>query len=134
MKRGIYTLTLIILTIVSCKKEITEPRGGIFRGTFTKTILNGGKFTGDCTLALNEQQLSFILSVDTTSDVPYNCRGTYSVLDVTKIKFYSSYLAPNGGDQNIILDSVYTYFFDDVRFDLTKQIDTITYEFNFIRY
>lgn len=135
MKKQFILFTLLLLGLFSCKKAITEPRGGIFRGTFTKTGLNGGgEFTGDVSLALNDNQMSFVLGVDTTSEVPYQCNGTYSLVDVTKIKFYCSYEAPLGGDQNMILDSVYTYTFDDTRFEFSKLIDTIKYEYNLIRY
>lgn len=135
MKRIIFTLSLTLLIFSACKKEITTPRGGIFRGTFTKTGLNGGgEFTGDCSLALDDNQMSFRLEVDSTSEVPYKSSGTYNVLDATKIKFYCNYEAPQGGDQQMILDSVYTYTFDDTRFDFSKQIDTIKYEYKFIRY
>jgi len=135
MKKTLFLLTIILLGFFSCKKAITEPRGGIFRGTFTKTGLNGGgEFTGDVSLALNDNQMSFVLGVDTTSEVPYQCSGTYSLIDATKINFYSSHIAPIGGDQNMILDSVYNYTFDDTRFEFSKLIDTIKYEYNLIRY
>jgi hypothetical protein len=135
MKKILFIFVLLLIGITSCKKAITEPRGGIFRGTFTKTGLNGGgEFTGDVSLALNDNQMSFVLAVDSTSEVPYPCGGTYSIIDATKIKFYCSYEAPLGGDQNMILDSVYNYTFDDTRFEFNKLIDTIKYEYNLIRY
>lgn len=125
----------IILVAISCKKAVTQPNSGIFRGTFTKTGLNGGgEFTGDCTIALDDKNSTFTLNVDSTSNVPYKCYGTYLITDGTKMKFHTSTGIPENGDQYMLLDSVYTYSFDDVRFDLSKQIDTIKYEYHFIRY
>lgn len=94
----------------------------------------GGIETGDCTIALNDVQESYVLSVDTSAQYPYNCSGSFFIVDDTKMKFSSNYLAPDGGDQNIILDSVYSYVFDDTRFEAIRQIDTILYEYKFIRY
>ncbi len=125
----------IILVAISCKKTVTKPNSGIFRGTFTKTGLNGGgEFTGDCTIALDDKNNTYVLGVDSTSNVPYGCYGSYLIVDGVKIKFHSSIGVPTGGDPYMLLDSVYTYSFDDVRFDLSKQIDTIKYEYHFIRY
>ncbi len=135
MKKIIFIASLSLIVFSACKKEITQPRGGIFRGVFTKTGLNGGgEFTGDCSLALNDQSMTFLLEVDTSSVLPYKTSGTYAIIDATKMKFSSNYLAPDNGDQQMILDSVYNYTFDDTRFDIIKQIDTIKYEYNFIRY
>lgn len=134
MKKSIWAVMLLI-GVLSCKKEYTQPRSGIFRGTFEKSVTTSNSFeTGDCTLALNDKNESFSLNVDTISTVPYACGGSYAIIDATKISFSSSHLAPEFGDQYIILDSTFTYSFDDTRFDLTRKIDTVVYEYKFIRY
>ncbi len=63
-----------------------------------------------------------------------NSAGSQRIQDGTKMKFNSTQLAPMDGDQNIILDSTFNYVFDDVRFELTRTIDTIKYDYEFIRY
>ncbi len=135
MKKILITIIIIFTGIISCKKPVTQPKSGIFRGTFSKIGLNGGgEFTGDCTIALDDKKSTYALNVDSTSTVPYQCYGTYIIVDGTKMKFHASSGLPTGGDQYLLLDSVYTYSFDDTRFDLSKQIDTIKYEYHFIRY
>ena len=129
---GVFT---VLVVMASCKKEYLQPRSGIFRGTFEMTETEGDGFeTGDCTLALNDKNLSFVLSVDTISMFPYQCAGSYGITDATKMNFNSNYLAPEFGDQNVILDSTFNYTFDDTRFDLTRKIGTVLYEYKFIRY
>ena len=133
--KKLITLIAISITIFSCNKAITTPTSGIFRGVFEMTGLNGGGFeTGSCTIAMDENKKSFSFNADTTSTVPYECGGTYVITDGTKMTFSSTHLAPSNGDQNIILDSVYTYTFDDNAFDLSKVVDTIKYDFRFLRY
>jgi len=133
--KKIITLVAISVLIFSCSKEVTTPNGGVFRGVFEMTGLNGGGFeTGSCTIALFEESKRFSMSTDTTSNVPYSCYGSYAITDGTKMTFTSEQVAPLNGDQNIILDSIYTYVFDDVNFKLTKVVDTIKYDFRFLRY
>ena len=135
MKKALFIIITTFIGITSCKKTVTQPKSGIFRGTFSKIGLNGGgEFTGDCTIALDEKNNTYRLNVDSTSNVPYKCYGTYIIIDGTKMKFHSSTGLATGGDQYMLLDSVYTYSFDDTRFDLSKQIDTIKYEYHFVRY
>jgi len=133
--KKIITLIAISIVIFSCKKAVTTPTSGIFRGVFEMTGLNGGGFEeGSCTIALFEETKSFGMSTDTTSSVPYGCSGTYVITDGTKMTFSSETQAPLNGNQHIILDSIYSYTFDDTSFELSKVIDTIKYEFRFLRY
>jgi hypothetical protein len=134
IKKIIWLLVLVFL-IISCKKEYLQPRSGIFRGTFEMTETEGEGFEiGDCTLALNDKNKCFSLSVDSSSVLPYLCGGSYLIVDANKMTFTSNYLAPEFGDQNIILDSTFNYTFDDIRFELTRKIGTIVYDYKFIRY
>ena len=134
MKKYIILFAISVL-ILSCSKEITTPNSGIFRGTFEMTGLNGGGFeTGQCTIALYEDSQSYVLSADTTTSLPYNCSGKYIITNATSMTFITKTIPVLNSDPHIILDSNYTYLFDDTKFELSKVIDTIKYEFNFFRY
>ncbi len=135
MKKVLYTIVLG-LTVIACKKTVTQPRSGIFRGVFEMTGVNGGGFeTGDCTVALNDQTGKFVLSVDTTSVVPYATYGNYTINDGTKMNFIASSVDTSAlVDQHLYLDSTYNYIFDDDVFELKKQVDTVKYEYRFVRY
>ena len=94
MKKIIGIIVLLVV-MISCKKEYLQPRSGIFRGTFEMTDTEGDGFeTGDCSIALNDKSGSFSLSADTTSSYPYSCNGLYLITDATKMNFTSSHLAP----------------------------------------
>ena len=135
MKKG---LILIALTLIvwACKKEITTPNGGIFRGKFEMMGLNGGGFeTGNCTLAIYEKEMIFALSVDTSATFPLNTSGKFQIIDATQMNFEAKQTLPFGyTNPHVFLDSVYTYTFDDNFFELIKVIDTIEYKYQFIRY
>jgi len=134
MKKIILIVT-ISLSILSCKKNITTPNSGIFRGVFEMTGLNGGGFeTGNCSLAMYEEVGRYAINVDTSETVPYASGGTYIINDATKITFSSNTIPPLNSNPHIFLDSIYTYSFDDNVFELTKVIDTIKYEYRFFRY
>ena len=116
MKKIFYTFALVFV-FMACKKTITQPRSGIFRGVFEMTGTNGGGFeSGDCTIALNDVSNTFSLSVDTTASYPFACGGTYNMIDGVKMEFSRS----GGVDtsefdvRHMYLDTVYNYVFDDI--------------------
>lgn len=136
MKKAI-SVIILFTVIAGCNKEYVEPRSGIFRGVFEMTVLNGEGFeTGGCTISLNDQSNQFLFNSDTTSDFPYSCSGLYSLIDATHIRFDKQYgIDPSlVADNHLYLDTIYTYKFDDTRFEITKEVNTILYEYKFIRY
>ncbi len=133
--KKIITIIAISVAIFSCKKEITTPNSGTYRGVFEMAGLNGSGYeTGLCTIAMSEESRSFVLSVDTAATAPYFCAGNYKITSGTTMTFSSEHLAPINGDQNIILDSIYNYTFDNLSFTLTKVVNTIQYDYRFVRY
>lgn len=134
MKKVISLIALTIL-LISCKKEVTTPTSGIFRGRFEMTGFNGGGFeTGACTIALNDKTRSFSLSVDDAENVPYPSSGTYVISNALEMIFASKQTPAPNTNPHILLDSVYSYKFDDTSFEITKIIDTIKYDYKFLRY
>lgn len=133
--KNIFILGLLGLVFVSCKKTYSEPRAGIFRGSYEILGLNGGGIlSGDCTIALNDVSQSYSFNTDTTGSLYFPSNGVYTIIDGTKIDFIQNtakniYLNPN-----IYVDSTFNYLFDDTRFELTRTIDTIKYDYKFIRY
>jgi hypothetical protein len=136
MKKLAIAFGVFLALSTSCKKPITQPNGGIYRGVFIETGLNGGlEFNGDCTLALNEAQNTYVLAVDSTSSVPYPCSGTYRIIDDSKIQFFTNANTQDSTiDANLFLDSIYIYSFNNTNFDLSKTVDTIKYEYKLVRY
>ena len=135
--KKIFFVFLLGLSVTACKKAVTQPKSGIFRGVFEMTGLNGGGFeTGDCTMSLNDVSNAFALSVDTSSVFPIESSGFYNTIDATKMRFFE-----NGGVgdlhfhiRHLYLDTIYNYTFDDNIFELKKQVDTVLYEYRFVRY
>ena len=136
MKKAI-SVIILLFAITSCKKEYVQPRSGIFRGVFQMTGLNGGGYeTNDCTIAINDKDGHYSFSVDTTGTVPFPSTGSYVILDGTNMKFDIMYGRDTSSliNQNLYLNDTYTYYFDDTRFELSKKVDSILYEYKFIRY
>lgn len=136
MKKVVWIVVLFV-GVISCKKEYVQPRSGIFRGVFEMTGLNGGGFeTNDCTISINDNNNSYSFNADTTGSVPYPSGGSYLILDGTNMKFSveTAYDASSAVNQDLYLNDTYTYYFDDTRLELSKKVDTILYEYKFIRY
>jgi hypothetical protein len=136
MKKKLCIMVLGLI-VLACKKTVTQPKSGIFRGVFEMTGTNGGGYeTGDCTISLNDVTSVFALSVDTTATYPLASSGIYNIIDATKMSFsQNSGVDPMEFDiRHLYLDTTYNYNFDDNVFELKKQVDTILYEYRFVRY
>lgn len=133
--KNIFILGLLGLVFVSCKKTYSEPRAGIFRGSYEILGLNGGGFlSGDCTIALDDVQGKYSFNTDTTGSLYFPSSGFYTLVDGTKMNFIQKTLKTPTVDPYVYLDSTFNYVFDDTRFELTRTIDTIKYDYKFIRY
>lgn len=134
MKKIVFLLAIII-SVMSCKKAITKPRSGIFRGTFEMTNTNGDLLiTSDGTISLNDASSSYVFNRDTTTLLPYPSSGIYDIIDENNMKFtMTSYREPLF-IPHLYLDTIYKYSFDDTRFSLSKTVNDTLYEYKFIRY
>jgi hypothetical protein len=130
-----FVFGLLAIAFLSCKKTYNEPRAGIFRGSYEVLGLNGGGFlSGDCTIALDDVQGKYSFNTDTTGSLYFPSSGFYNLVDGTKMDFIQKSLQNPSIDRNLYLDSTFNYIFDDTRFELTRTIDTIKYDYKFIRY
>ena len=123
--KKVFCIIVLVVIAIACKKTVTQPKSGVFRGVFEMTGVNGGGYeTGDCSIALNDVTGSYSLSVDTTSQYPYASGGTYVVIDATKMSFDVTTTVDTSSslDQHLYLDTTYNYTFDDNVFELKKQV------------
>lgn len=135
MMKKVISLIVLTILLISCKKEVTTPTSGIFRGRFEMTGFNGGGIeTGACTIALNDKTRSFSLSVDDAESVAYPSSGTYTISNPIEMSFASKQMPIANTNPHILLDPIYTCKFDDTSFEITKIIDTIKYDYKFLRY
>ena len=124
----------IPLIFVSCKKPITEPNSGIYRGTFYEIFDNGDTAgQGVANLALNDEKNWFQLSGDTATGAPLSCNGNYAILSSTLIDFEDISNVDFGYHPFNILDTTFTYVFDNKNFTMTLKVDTALYEYKLVR-
>jgi hypothetical protein len=137
MKKVTFFLGLLAFVISGCKKPITQPNSGIYRGTFFQIFDNGDtNAQGIANLALSGDTFggTFTLSGDTTTGSPVSCNGVYEINGTTQITFTNTAIVPDLGYQpHYILDTVYQYTFDDHDFTLDMVQDTTRYEYKLIR-
>lgn len=134
MKSVVIFLSLSLLVIAGCKKPITEPNSGIYRGTFFEIFDNGDTGgQGIAYIALSKGDGGFSLSGDTATGAPLSCYGTYVINNSTQMTFTNNAIVDYGYHPYNILDTVYYYTFNDHNFNLTLEVDTMRYEYNLIR-
>lgn len=132
----VYSLivVLLVLTLAGCKKPITEPNSGIYRGTFYEIFDNGDTAgQGVANLALNDENLWFQLSGDTATGSPLSCHGNYTIMSSSLIKFEDISNVDFGYHPYNILDTSYQYVFDNKNFKMTLKVDTALYEYKLVR-
>jgi len=134
MKTLFIVPAFLLVAFASCKKPITEPNSGIYRGSFFK-IYNNGDTAGQgvAVLALTSGGESFQLSGDSTTGAPLSCHGDYIINSSTQMTFTDYSNVYFGYDQYNLLDTTYNYTFDDHIFYLSLKIDTTLYEYNLVR-
>lgn len=135
MKKTLFLSSVIILMLFSCKKEITIPNNGIYRGVFNQ-IHNGTDTvtSGVAVIALFESNSVYNLVGDSLTHAPATHGGGYLVVDSDKIDFSSNPVSGGVYNFNHYLDTIYSYFFDDVNFNFWLERDTILYEYKLVRF
>lgn len=121
---------------MACKKPVTEPNAGIYRGTFFQIFDNGDtNAEGIVHLALSETDIggNFNMSGDTGTGSPYTCYGTYVINNATQMTFENNANIDLGYQPHYVLDTIYNYVFDDHFFSLEFKDDTTLYEYNLKR-
>ncbi|MBK9592510.1 MAG: hypothetical protein IPO32_13790 [Crocinitomicaceae bacterium] len=73
------------------------------------------------------------MSGDTNTGAPYPCAGTYIINNSTQITFTNTTSFDVGFQPHYLLDTTYTYTFDNKNFTLDFVDDTTRYEYNLLR-
>lgn len=134
MIRKLPLLVGIVLMSLSCKKEVTTPNNGIYRGVFREIATNGDTLASGVTyLALNESNLVFTMSGDSVSNAPATHGGTYLIDNPSTMQFSNFSLIDTVYDIDHYLDTTYNYKFDDNNFKLWQIRYGKTYEYNLVR-
>ncbi|MBK8924577.1 MAG: hypothetical protein IPM74_01425 [Crocinitomicaceae bacterium] len=127
-------MSLVVVAISGCKKPITEPNSGIYRGTFFEIFENTDTGAqGIAYLALHDEQMSYELSGDSLAGAPYDAYGTYSINSSTTMNFVNSGSLLPGQSNMYTLDTTFQYTFDNLKFKLWVTRDTAKYEYSLIR-
>lgn len=134
--KKLIVLIALLASAVSCKKPITEPNSGIYKGTFFQIFNdNDTNAQGIATLALTKDGFggTFTMTGDTNSGAPYSCYGDFSVDNGTKITYSNKASVDVGYQPHYLLDTTYTYTFDNTNFLMKLVIDTTEYQYNLVR-
>ena len=138
MKKTTLILGFAVLAISSCKKAILEPNSGIYHGVFIQVLDNGDtNAQGIVNLALtsNGGGGTFSMNGDTASGAPYPCAGNYVIDNSAKMTFTNTAVVDTieYSQPHYILDTTYSYVFDDHNFVLQLMAGTTRYQYNLIR-
>jgi hypothetical protein len=126
--------SIVLILLAGCKKPVTEPNSGIYRGTFFQILDNGDTISqGIAYLALSKGEQSFTLSGDTTTGAPLSCYGDYVINNATQMTFTNEAVVDFGYQPHIVLDTLYSYTFDNRNFKLELEVDTKHFEYNLVR-
>jgi len=134
MDKKLFTFLIFGLLLISCKKEITVPNSGIFRGVFREYSATGDTLaTGVVYMALNENDLTFNVSGDSTTNAPANHAGNYLVDNSTTMQFINNTAYSQVYDADHYLDTSYNFTFDDTNFKIWQTISGKLYEYDLVR-
>lgn len=135
MKKKLLFIFIIFALAVSCKKEVTIPNGGIYRGVFREIDQVSGDTLADGViyLALFESSQSYTLSGDTTTSAPATHNGTYLVDNASTMQFSTTSQYSSQYDIDHYLDTVFNYTFDDINFEFWQVWDGKRYEYIMVR-
>lgn len=136
MKKLTLFVLFVALVFFSCKKPSTTPNSGIYSGTFTARVNGVPEATGNVTLALFENGSSYALSGDTTTGTPLSHGGTWSIQSGSIIYFTwdKGAVYANATDSTYLLDSAFTYTFNDVNFSVSQIVDSAEYTYELTRF
>ena len=135
-KTQLLLTTLALMFLASCKKEVTTPNNGIYRGVFMEIDSSGlGDTLADGVLhmALFESNQTFAVKGDTNTMAPASHNGSY-VIDAAGLMIFDTPGTPNPQyDPDHYLDTAYTYTFDDVNFTLQLVKAGKLYRYDMVR-
>lgn len=138
MKFGLFALFFgLIIVALSCEKD-PNPKHftGIYRGVFNR-IANGTDTTGTGVvfLVINTEDFSFKLNGDSITSTPASSSGTYTLPESGKISFTNTaFIAVPVFDRFYVLDTTYSYEFNDPTLNVHLGVDTMFYSYDLIRY
>ena len=133
MKKNILYL-LLLFAVVSCKKGPPLPNNGIYRGVFREIYAGGDTVaSGVVYLAMFEENNTFSLVGDSTTNAPATHNGTYNIESGNNISYFRVSDYSPQFDTDHYLDTLYSYTFDDENFEFWFQDDTIKYEYRLSR-
>ncbi len=135
-KTGV-VLGILWLGLTSCKKDVVlPPTAGTFKGTFARIFDEDDTIGfGNVSISLQEADLKYQCSVDTASSVPVSCAGSYFLIGTDEIVFErASNVALPEDDPYLILDTSYTYFFNDTSFNFDFTADEVRYSYRLQRF
>ena len=126
----------VLIVFTACKKPVTEPNSGIYRGTFFQFYNDvDTNAQGVINLALTKEGFGgkFQVSGDTITGAPHSPYGTYVIDNSTHMTFENDANVDLGYQPHYVLDTTYKYTFDDHNFTLELIIDTARYEYIMVR-
>lgn len=137
MSRVYLIITVLILSVfTACKKPVTEPNSGIYRGPFFQIYNDEDTIAeGIVNIALTKEGFGgkFQVSGDTITGAPHSHYGTYVIDNSTHMTFENDANVDLGYQPHYVLDTTYKYTFDDHNFTLELIIDTARYEYIMVR-
>ena len=132
--KKIVLIFILIATLISCKKEDPIPDNGIYRGVFREIHDNGDTLaSGVVYIALFEENSTFTLVGDSTTNAPASHNGTYTIESGKRINYLYTGVHQPQFDSDHYLDTLYTYFFDDELFEFWFQNGSVKYEYRLAR-
>jgi len=135
MKKVGLGFALLLVIVLGCKKEITKPNSGIYRGVYYKIgTVSGDSIDISCTIALNDEKSSFSFAVDSGFGIPYDCAGEFEIIDDEIIKFKTTSFKSSTANPIYFLDTTYTYLFNGKRLELKKTYGNYEHQYLFNRY
>ncbi len=107
--RNFLFITILLITILSCKKEkdTNALANGIYKGTF-KVVYSSQQFTGKVTLTIQDENFHCI---GDSNQYPAGGSGAY-IITKDKITFKDKNLWTADFDWNLILSGDYDYSWD----------------------
>jgi len=134
MKIVVLIVGVIIFAVSACKKPVTEPNSGIYRGSFFEIFENGDTAgQGVANLAIAKGDGNFNLSGDTATGAPLSCSGSYVINNSTQMTFNNIVNVDFGYHPYNLLDTTWNYTFDDHNFHLDLAFDTVRFEYRLVR-
>ncbi|MEX1003601.1 MAG: hypothetical protein WDZ35_15895 [Crocinitomicaceae bacterium] len=132
MKKSIFIIFGLLL-LISCKKEVTTPNNGIYRGVYKEITVDQDTLVDALVfLVLHEENQSFTVKGDSLTNFPPDHNGTYEIIDEKQMNF--EYKGVYEYNPNHYLDTTFNYTFDDVNFTLSRKESDRTFEYKMKRY